>query len=356
MIESSSPPSSLPSVDAVGAADAVDAADAEFPARYRLYGLRVESSAPLPALPRSGDDGEADVRVLLGGHPAASEEVEGWRSLHASPRSNADDEPTVTVEGSADGAWLRLRYADGTVFTVDAAGTRVGCTWRAPMTPEDTATYLLGPVFGVVLRLRGLTCLHASAVAVDGRALLLCGPAGAGKSTTAAAFAARGHRVLGDDVAALEDGPGAMRVHPAYPQLRLWPGAVQALYGSDAELPPLTPNWEKRYLDLGDRGVFHPDPLPVGAVYLLADREEGDGAPRLEPLSEGRAVMALVSNTYSGWLPGRDAQVRDLARFVSLARQVPVVRAVPHDHPARLGELCAMIERHFAAVGGGAGG
>lgn len=326
------------------------------PAHHRLYGLRVESSAPLPALPRSADGGEPDVRVLLGGHFALPARAAGWRRLHVSPRSNADDEPTVEVEETADGAWLRLRYADGTEFTVDTGGTRIGCTWRAPMTLEDTATYLLGPVFGIVLRLRGLTCLHASAVEVGGRALLLCGPAGAGKSTTAAAFAARGHGVMGDDVAALEERGGDARVHPAYPQLRLWPGAVRTLYGAGVQLPPLTPNWEKRYLALGgDGAAFQPEPLPVGAVYLLADREEGN-APRLEPLSHGAAVMALVSNTYSGWLPNLGAQVRDLALFAALARRVPVVSTVPHEDPARLGELCATIERHFAAAGEGAGG
>lgn len=355
-----SPPSIRPSADLsddLSAGPSVDGSDvSDAPARHRLYGLRVESSTALPALPRSMDGGEPDVRVRVGGHFATAGEAAGWRSLHVSPRSNADDEPTVVVEEMADGAWLRLRYADGTEFTVDAAGTRIGCTWRAPMTLEDTATYLLGPVFGMVLRLRGLTCLHASAVEVGGRALLLCGPAGAGKSTTAAAFAARNHRVMGDDVAALEEGSGGeVQVHPAYPQLRLWPGAVRALYGPGAVLPPLTPSWEKRYLDLSEGGAFQADPLPLGAVYLLADREEA-GAPRLEPHSHGSAVMALVSNTYAGWLPNLDAQVRDLALFARLARRVPVVRAVPHEHPARLGELCEMIERHFTAAREGAGG
>jgi len=346
---SAGPPTSPPAVSSADGAGG--------PARHRLYGLRVESSAPLPALPHSADGGEPDVRVLLGGHfatPAPATEA-GWRRLHVSPRSNAGDEPTVTAEGSADGAWLRLRYADGTEFTVDAGGTRVGCTWAAPMTLEDTATYLLGPVFGIVLRLRGLSCLHASAVEVGDRALLLCGPAGAGKSTTAAAFAARGHGVMGDDVAALEEGESGTRVRPAYPQLRLWPSAVHALYGAGARLPPLTPNWEKRYLDLSGGGAFQAEPRPLGAVYLLATREEA-GAPRLEPLSHGGAVMALVSNTYSGWLPNLGAQARDLALFARLARRVPVVRAVPHEDPARLGELCAIIERHFAAAGKGTDG
>jgi hypothetical protein len=218
------------------------------------------------------------------------------------------------------------------------------------MTLEDTLTYLLGPVLGMVLRLRGLTCLHASAVSLGGRALLVCGPAGAGKSTTAAAFAARGRPVLADDVAALERGAGGFTVRGAYPQLRLWPDAVRGLYGGAAELPPLTPNWEKRFLDLAAAGAFEPGPLPLAAVYLLSGRERDD-APRIEPVAPTQAVLALIANTYVGWVPDAAAQGRDLALYGRLAREVPVLRAVAHADPARLPELCALLEADAHARG-----
>jgi hypothetical protein len=310
--------------------------------RYLLYGLEVESDAALPALMPRELGGAPHVRLSVGAHPAGAEHAGGWTQRYVADRANADDEPTVTVDASADGGWLRLRYADGTVFTVDAAGTRIGCSWRAPMTLEDTATYLLGPVFGMVLRLRGLTCLHASAIAVGGGALLVCGAAGAGKSTTAAAFAARGRAVLADDVAALERGPGGFTVRGAYPHLRLWPDAVRSLLGDASALPLLTPNWEKRFLELGG-GAFEPGPLPLAAVYLLGPRS-ADDAPRLEPIAPSQAVLALIANTYVGWVPDAAAQGRDLALYGRLAREVPIARAIPHADPARLPELCALLE------------
>jgi hypothetical protein len=320
--------------------------------RYLLYGLEVEADAPFPALPAREGGGAPDVRVCVGSHPAEAAQAVGWTRRYLSDRANADDEPTVTVDGSGDGGWVRLRYADGTEFTVDAAGTRVGCSWRAPMTLEDTATYLLGPVFGMVLRLRGLTCLHASAVSLDGRALLLCGQAGAGKSTTAGAFAARGLPVLADDVAALERVAGGFGVRSAYPHLRLWPDAVRSLYGGAAELPRLTPNWEKRFVDLAATGAFAAGTLPLAAVYLLEARED-EAAPRIEPIAPARAVLALIANTYVGWVPDAAAQGRDLALYGRLAREIPVLRAVPHTDPARLPELCALLEADARARGAG---
>src|SRR5271156_6758875 len=73
---------------------------------------------------------------------------------------------------------------------------------------------------------------------------------GAGKSTTAAAFARRGFAILSDDVSALWDCRPPFLLQPAYPQLRLWPSSVRLLFGADDALPPLTPNWDKRGLDL----------------------------------------------------------------------------------------------------------
>jgi hypothetical protein len=312
--------------------------------RYQLYGLSAESDRPLPGLRPDASPAAPDLRLWIGGRAPGAPAFDG-EPWYVADRETDAGEPTLAVHRAADGAWWRLRYADGTEFTLDAAGTRIGCTWEPPMTREDMATYLLGPVLGFALRLRGVTCLHASVVAMAGGAVLVCGPAGAGKSTTAAALAARGHPVLADDVAALDPSPDGVTVRPAYPHLRLWPDAVRALYGADADLPPLTPNWEKRYLDLARDATFHAAPLPVRAVVLLAGRET-EQAPRVEPVPASEALLSLVANTYLGWLPDPAAQARDLALFGRMMRRVPVVRAVPHADAARLPELCAAIESH----------
>ncbi|HYR07255.1 MAG TPA: hypothetical protein VEQ60_05790 [Longimicrobium sp.] len=312
------------------------------PARYRLYGFRVEADRSIPGLATVDEEGAPELRIWMGRvpddvfPPGAAEEP--W---YVSPRMTPAEEPTVVVHRREDGAF-RLRYADGCEYHVDAAGARVACTWPARFTVEDAATYLLGPVFGLVLRLRGIPSLHASAVAVDGAAVALVGPAGAGKSSTAAALAARGHPLVADDVLALRTSAEGILAQPAYPYLRLWPDIVPALYGPDAQLPPLTPNWDKRGVRLDE--AFHPHPLPLGGVYVLCAREAGADAPRLEPMGGMDAVLELVSNGYVGWFPDRAAQGRELEVLGRVARTVPGAWAIPSTDPARLGELCGMIE------------
>src|SRR5262249_57046891 len=132
---------------------------------------------------------------------------------------------------------------------------------------------LRGPVLGLGRGRRGAVGVPAGAGAVGGRARALCGGAGAGRSTLAAASARRGDVVLTDDVAPLEPDGDRFRVRPGYPQLRLWPDSVRLLYGDADALPPLTPTWEKRGLDLTRPGYrFAARPLPLAAVYVLGER------------------------------------------------------------------------------------
>jgi hypothetical protein len=230
-------------------------------------------------------------------------------------------------------------------------GAKVWATWLAPLTLDDTATYLLGPVLGVVLRLRRAVCLHASAVALGGWAVALVGPAGAGKSTAAAAFARRGFPVLSDDVSTLDVRGGTLLVHPGNPRLRLWSQSVQALFGAPDALPRLTPNWDKLCLDLGKNDfAFQETPLPLGAVYVLGNRSGDIGAPYVELLSPQERFLELVRNGYvAPWLHCA-MNVVDFELFGRLVRCVPVRRVVPHEGSTRLPVLCQTILDDFQGI------
>jgi hypothetical protein len=216
------------------------------------------------------------------------------------------------------------------------------------LTLEDTATYLLGPVMGFVMLLRGIVCLHASAVAIGNEAIAFLGPAGSGKSTTAAAFAERGYSVLAEDVVTLDDRGDQFLVRPGYPCIRLWPAAVKALYGSETHLPKLTPNWDKCYLDLSDN--FHGEPLRLAAIYHLSERRHEATAPFVQALHRSGAMMSLVANTYATKLMDKQMRAREFELLTRVVKSVPLRRVTPHADPARLDELCTRIIADFQNV------
>ncbi len=246
--------------------------------------------------------------------------------------------------------WLRLSYADGTDFILDRAGTEIWATWPDGSSVDDMSAYLLGPVMGFVLRLRGRVCLHASGIVANGSAFVLIGPPGAGKSTLAAAFAARGHAVLSDDVIPLLEGDGSFRAVPGYPRVRLWPKSVEALATFDPSAPKLPPHWGERrlHLDITAQGYeFQTEPIALGAVYVLEERAEGSAPLQIGPLSGEEGLMALVSNSFAALLLDRDMRQQDFDVLSRLATTVPLRRVQRPDDLARLSDVCDLLVDDF---------
>lgn len=316
---------------------------------YCVYGLQLCSNRPVPGLVPLSTPGKSAVQAWLGLMPPWIKEAQGSEGelWYVSVYQDEHGEPTMKTWKLADGSYFRLRYRDGTEFVVDHQGTEIWATWPDQLTLEDTATYLLGPVLGFVLRLRSITCLHASAIAVGGQAIALLGEPGAGKSTTAAAFAQLGYPILSDDIVALSKKRPFL-VQPGYPQVRLWPDSVKTLYGFADLLPRLTPTWDKRYLDLTERGYrFQQQPLPLAAVYILGERSEDAVAPFVIDMPARTALMALVGNTYANYLLDQEMRAQEFADLSRLVEHVPLRQVIPHGDPAQLSRLCHTILDDF---------
>jgi len=313
--------------------------------RCSIYNLGIIANRPIPGVPSSAIDA-IDVRITFGSLPAWVYEVDSReRQLsYTSEYTDNSGDPLLRVFRLCGGTHHHFRYADGTEFLIDNAGSEIWSHWLPPFTIEDAATYLLGPVMGFVLLLRGLVCLHASAVVIDYQAVALLGPAGAGKSTAAAAFSATGFGVLADDVVTLDDRNDVFLVRPSYPGIRLWPASVKALFGTESHLPTLTPNWDKRYLDLTNTPEqFRQEPLPLSAIYVLGERSHEATAPFIEPLERTHALLSLIANTYTNYLMDKMMQARQFDLLSRVLQIVPVKKITPHSHPARIGSLCKTI-------------
>jgi hypothetical protein len=320
---------------------------------YSVFGLVLQSNLPIPGLNSIKPvPGLPDVRIQLCSPGTLSLDfLRGHEELsYTSSYLGLNAEPALRIWKVAGGSHLHLSYSDGMEFWVDREGKNIWGIWPVESSIEDASTYLLGPVLGLLLRLRGVTCLHASAIAIGGRAVVFVGSAGAGKSTTAAALARRGLAVLSDDIVALSEIDGAFRVMPAYPYLSLWPESVNMLYGSPEALPRFIGNWEKRYLADGSGGViFAVSALPLGVVYLLGERA-GDPAPRVEAVLAQQSLISLVANTYATNTLDSTMRAMEFEVLGRLVSTVPIRKVCAHEEPARIDDLCSLIYADFAAL------
>lgn len=324
---------------------------------YRAYGLTIECDTPVSALrPEPIEHDRYDIVVSLGPETDWVREARRLPSHleHPRPGEVERDNSPFTLTSYGDGEFFELAYADEARFFVDGTAERIWGTCPPPLTHEDAATFLLGPVMGFVLRRRCILALHASAVCIRGQAVALCGESQAGKSMTAAALALRGIPVLCEDITPLIEQDGKFHVEPGYPRVCLWPEAVEKLFDVRDALPRLTPSWEKFFLPLDGRNAkFEEQRRAVSAVYLFAPRVEGPDAPRIETISSREALLGLVQNTYMNWLLDRRQRAIEFDALAKLVALVPIRRIVPHLDPARIGALSELIVADAGRVSAG---
>lgn len=315
---------------------------------YIVYGLALQSNCPIPGLEVARSPHKSvDIEVQLGSPPT----VEAVRSsdpellIFVSSALLESGEPSLRIWSVAEDRFLRMDYFDGVQFWLEREGRAIWARWPETSSLEDAAMYLMGPVLGVLLRMRGITCLHASAVVIDDHAVAFVGDEGAGKSTTAASFARRGNIVLSDDIVALTERDGGFYVMPAHPYLSLWPASVEILYGPDKTLPRFSANVEKRMLSLARNHLrFAEEPLPLDAIFLLGERSTDPAAPFFETVAPQESLLSLLANSYATRLLTQDTRAGEFALLGRLLSLVPVRRVRPSEDPARIDLLCDRIE------------
>jgi len=271
---------------------------------------------------------------------------------YVSPYLDDDGRPALIVWLSSDGAFYRFHYAEGIDYILSQDGRRLWILSSNGVAESDVLSYLLGPVMGFVLRVRGIVCLHASAVAVNGSAVVFAGDVGAGKSTTAMAMGRLGYPILSDDIVPIYRNAGATYAQPGYPRVRLRQSSLPMLCELNPDLPPLPkPEGGKRlHFELTVDGYhFQSTPLPIGAVYLLAEPNEDLPAPRAQSVSALEGIMGLVANTYVTRFLDKSMRARELEELSCLVTQIAVRKLYPGRESSRLAALCETI---LADIGG----
>ena len=307
-----------------------------------IYGLGLQVNVPVAGLRGLGAAERIDVALNFGKIPPDLDQGVDCVEHYVADQFDESGRPLVRVSRFIDGSHYRIDYCDGTRVVVDARGNALWAQGPHGASVEDTAIYILGPALGFVLRLRGVTCLHASAVAIDGAAVAFVGCAGAGKSSLAAAFAQRDHAVITDDVAAIEDLGDRFQVQPAYPRIRLWPESAEGLFGSREALPRITPSWEKRYLDLNGAGfALQRSPLPLRAIYLIGDCI--DGPAQIRSVDDKSAMLSLIAETYTTKWIAAPLRAREFDLLGRLVASVPTRVLNARDDVTRLSEACDAV-------------
>lgn len=309
---------------------------------HRAAGLVIAADRIVPGLATFTTRDTPDVVVHLG--EPGPWPVAPAQTIYRATHTDAAGSPIVVVDQTPHG--YRFHYADQTQIWIAADARDVWCTWRPGTALEDTAIYLTGPVLGFLLRLRGALALHASAVQIGRGALLMIGPRGAGKSTSAAALARRGCPVIADDVLHVRRERDVWLAEPFRSSIRLWEEGAALALGRQASLPRLTPTWNKRGLALDDDGVSAAvEAVPVAAAVFLEPRGRAGSTPRLDPISPAEALIGCATHSSASHLLDRPSRAREFLALQHFVRDLRCTRAVASPEADAFPAFVDLLER-----------
>ncbi|MCB2063018.1 MAG: hypothetical protein KDE25_06090 [Novosphingobium sp.] len=251
-------------------------------------------------------------------------------------------EGEVTTTFYRTGSGCLVRTIDCADFTIDFADRTVTCAPYPDTAPEMVESTYNNQIVPLLRTWDGDLVLHASGVAIDGRAVGFFGISRRGKSTLATALARAGHPCITDDGLILLRAGSGFVAEPKAGPLRLLPDSEAALIGAQsASLDRDT----KARITLTDEIRFQQEPVGLGSLYHLVDAgAEHVSIARLDP---GSAMDLALKQTF---MLDTGDKARMSAHFDTVAFLAETVPIFSLDYPRDYGQLDSVMEAIVAHV------
>jgi hypothetical protein len=304
-----------------------------------VFGLDVRADTDLSFLQHGGTrptGRRLDVTVA----PAEADEWSPDADLICDQR-NRDGSINFQIE-SDPGAGYRIWGPEYGASVLSRDGRRISS--EPGEGRQEWERMLVAQVLPFASVLRGLEVLHASAVVVEGAAVALAGPSGAGKTSLAMALNRDGGGgFLADDVLAVERVGEDLLVHPGAP--------IAAIDHREAERLRVLELAVGRERVLGSNSreeitrIDLAEPAPLGSLFFIARDPDGPGEPRFESVSDPRLLLSATFNLILA-SPQRLQRLLETAALASRGRVERVSVGPDVDATA----LAAAIRRRIGAA------
>jgi hypothetical protein len=206
-------------------------------------------------------------------------------------------------------------------------GEREGLLTIVPGEETLARSSVVFQAVNAALRLDDQCFLHAAALALpeSESAILIFGPSGFGKTTTALSLLPVGFRLLTDDASIVKRAAGGdrvwglprpLKVHERSASMLPWLAPVLAGQWNAQREQQVTPAELSRLLGVAPP---HQQPRAIAAIIVLGKRSEDDH--RMRSLTKADALAAIVSDNISRNLNGiseqQQARMRRIAEFLT---------------------------------------
>jgi hypothetical protein len=195
-----------------------------------------------------------------------------------------------------------------------------------PYTGADHNTielYLNGSAYGAILHQRRILPIHGSCFSLNGMGVMICGEAGAGKSSLTASFCLSGDgEFLTDDVTPIVFKNGKPLIRAASSRIKLWKDTLEQLQQKHINLQRVDGVTDKFYYPVIKNNIIDNHRLDVIFIFKISERQE----PLIDEITGGLKVLALRNEIYrSEYLRGMpENEVVYFSNLLDIARNTRI--------------------------------
>ncbi|MBC3784077.1 serine kinase [Spirosoma utsteinense] len=295
---------------------------------YRAYGLSIVSDFLLPPLPAGPPATVTDLTIRRGQLPARPSFV-GSKAY----RAGINAQFAQTEQGDLWLDWpplISFMALNGNELIVDTTQTD----------DQVISLFTLSEALGLILFQKGYFLLHGSAVRIGNEGVVFLGEPGAGKSTTVAAFAGKGSRVISDDMVCIRlSMTGDHQLIPAFSQLKIWESSVIGLQLQQESMTPVREGMDK--YSWHESIAFEEKAVPLKQIFVLLPPNEPGRVD--SPLPSSQVPVELLHHfpLPDALLTGKG--LKDyFEKSVALARTTPLFRM---SRPADFAALHTFVDQ-----------
>lgn len=298
---------------------------------YYIFDLLIDSEIPLPlSIIEPSHIKQVDVRIRYGAVPSELPDIirrQSWYALNQ--REGIFSIPHVAAFHISEGETIVIQVEASTDL-------------------RTLHVWLLGVGLSMLLHQRGILQLHASTVVKQGKALLICGQKGAGKSTTAANFIRNGYLLMADDVSVVKQKNDIFYVFSAFPQQNLIPDALEKLHLSSKDLHYLH-NVDSKYV-YSQENAFYSGSAQIEAICVL---EKHDAPLSIMPIVGQNKLFELqnhIIRKYFMVIP--ELITSQTILLMEISSQIPVLHIQRPNNEDVVEELYKQVEERLSIYRG----
>ena len=247
---------------------------------YKVYGLNIVSEVEIEEFMLNHDEGEKSEDIIIT-YGTISDEIQ----------QQIDEGREIGL--SNEQIWFNI--PETAVFSIEN-GNRIVIMPHENADDQDIKTYIMGSCLGFIMLQREQVAIHGGTVESEGKAVIITGDKGAGKSTLTTALRMNGYRFLADDVAAVVIDQEPI-IKPGFPYQKLCEDAIEEMGYNKSNYRSIIGDTEDKYMVPAYEYFVEEDTKLIAIVELC--KGEVDEVS-IETIQGKEKLLHIMRNIYRG--------------------------------------------------------